>query len=160
MSEATLFHSTHIENLEAILREGLLAAKSEAIECGIFLTNVKPVSSENFVAFEIDARGLELDEDWTTAPDQEGERWFVVYDDIPPSQIVAAHVGSDRKLLEMSENAGQVHQQPMQQLKAIEQKALQQTGPAREYLSVEKAPAVDAKAAGSRERESRPDLAM
>lgn len=81
-----LYHHAPKTVRESIQQHGLSTKYSEAIENGIFLTNTPRLKSRSDV-WEVDVRGLEIEEDWTTTPDNKSETWWVAYEDIPPSRL-------------------------------------------------------------------------
>lgn len=85
-----LYHASEKTNRQSIIRDGLSPDYDQTGLGAIFLTNVKPEALENFDIWAFDNSGLELEEDFQCPIEKyedNGERWFMVYDEIPPSML-------------------------------------------------------------------------
>ena len=88
-----LYHNSRKENRQSILQNGLKTEYDQTMELGqegvsgsIYLSN-KPTPSRNSDTWEVNTQGLEVEEDWTTQPEDEDEMWYVTYQDIPPNRL-------------------------------------------------------------------------
>lgn len=88
-----LYHVSQKTNRQSILRDGLSPDYDQTGLGAVFLTNVKPEALENFDIWVLDNLGLELEEDFQCPIEKyedNGERWFMAYDGIPPSVLSIA----------------------------------------------------------------------
>lgn len=92
---SVLYHHSHPNNRQSILQHGLLkkydanADPNDSMLGGIFFSN-KPDFTTRSDVWEVDVRGLPVEEDPTTQVPPESsadEAWYVVYQDIPPNRI-------------------------------------------------------------------------
>ena len=91
-----MYHMSPVSNRQSILQHGLQGKYDQTVDMsqpgvtgGIFLST-HPNPTTNSDVWQVDVRGLPLEEDWSTSvPDEapEDERWYVVYQDIPPNRI-------------------------------------------------------------------------
>lgn len=88
-----LYHVSQKKNRQSIIRDGLSPDYDQTGLGAIFLTNVKPKALENFDIWVLDNLDLELEEDFQCPIEKyedNGERWFMAYDGIPPSVLSIA----------------------------------------------------------------------
>lgn len=94
-SNQILYHHASRENRESIRRFGLLTKYDQTmvdsgdpnVSRGIYLTNKPDFSNKWIDVWEVDVRGMDLQDDWTTTPEDPYEKWHVVYQDIPPAKL-------------------------------------------------------------------------
>ena len=96
MNPSIMYHMSPVANRQSILQHGLQGKYDQTVDMsqpgvtgGIFLST-HPNPTTNSDVWQVDVRGLPLEEDWSTSvPDEapEDERWYVVYQDIPPNRI-------------------------------------------------------------------------
>ena len=90
---SVLYHHSHPNNRQSILQHGLQGKYDQTVDLkepgvvgGIFLSS-KPNHSTRSDVWEVDVRGLHVEEDWSGQPEDPQENWYVVYQDIPPNRI-------------------------------------------------------------------------
>lgn len=82
-----MYHVTNPEYRDSIQRDGLLIDKDNTGQGGVFLADtMKPNGIPGMDIWKVDVSGLELEDDWSGEPD-EGEQWYICFDDIPPSRL-------------------------------------------------------------------------
>lgn len=88
-----LYHHSNPKNRQSILQRGLKGEYDQTVDLkepgvvgGIFLSN-KPNYSTRSDVWEVDVRGLPVEDDWSGQPEDPDENWYVVYQDIPPNRI-------------------------------------------------------------------------
>lgn len=88
-----LYHHSNPNNRQSILQRGLRTEYDQTMDMsqpgvvgGIYLSN-KPDYTTRSDVWEIDAHNLPVEEDWTTTTTNPEEKWYVVYQDIPPDRI-------------------------------------------------------------------------
>lgn len=96
MTPNIMYHMSPVANRQSILQFGLQGKYDQTVDLsepgvvgGVFLST-HPNPSLNTDVWQVDVRGLPLEEDWSTtvpAESPEDERWYVVYQDIPPNRI-------------------------------------------------------------------------
>ena len=93
-----LYHHARKKNRQSILQNGLQTQYDSTIGSGniggIFMSNKAATGDHpaagNSDIWEVDVRGLDVEEDSTTSvpPEYpEDEMWYVVYSDIPPNRL-------------------------------------------------------------------------
>lgn len=82
-----LYHHSHRQNRQSILANGLLVRHGERAggHAAIFLTD-RSRPSPTSDAWTVDVDGLPVEED-DGEPENEGESWFAVYEDVPASRL-------------------------------------------------------------------------
>ncbi len=98
---SVLYHVAPTSERQSVMQHGLLRSKSYAHALaadmgiatsddpigGIFFAS-KPIHQRNFDLWEVDVRGLHLEPDDTTDPEDPEDSWWVTYeDDIPPIRL-------------------------------------------------------------------------
>ena len=85
-----LYHHSSPKNSQSILRQGLRKEFDQTSPGspygGIFLTNKPDVSSHSDV-YEVDVRGLPVEDDWSGQPEDPDEHWYIVWNDIAPNRL-------------------------------------------------------------------------
>lgn len=89
-----LYHHSPVENRESILKHGLLTmygARRGGHEA-IFLTDKPKFGGQVTDVWEVNVRGLPVQEDITTDLDYEEiekvyGNWYAIYEDIPPERL-------------------------------------------------------------------------
>jgi len=88
-----LYHHSPKSNRLSILKYGLQGKYDRTVDLtqdgtvgGVFLTNK---SKSEFLSdvWQVDVRGLPIETDWTSTPEEPDEEWYVVYSDISPDRI-------------------------------------------------------------------------
>jgi hypothetical protein len=90
---SVLYHHSHQNNRQSILQHGLQGKYDQTVDLkepgvvgGVFLSS-KPDHSTKSDVWEVDVRGLHVEEDWSGQSEDEQVNWYVVYQDIPPNRI-------------------------------------------------------------------------
>ena len=94
-----LYHASSSENRDGIRKHGLLQSKSDAaitaaemgeagLGSGVYFASKKPQQRSGIDVWELDTKGLPLERDETTEPEDKTDNWWVHHEgDIPPARL-------------------------------------------------------------------------
>lgn len=93
VSPRFLYHHTSSANRDSITKNGILGRYDKTVDLsdpgaagGVFLSD-KPRHSPGTDVYKVNTHGHPVEPDWTGAPEDESENWYVTYKDIHPRQI-------------------------------------------------------------------------
>lgn len=103
-----LYHASNAADRESIMRDGLLRSRSEAHQTamdggfsedegpfgGIFFSSKIEQRKHGIDTWQVDVRGLHIQPDDTTDPEDPDDTWWVTYDeDVSPERLKLMFVG-------------------------------------------------------------------
>lgn len=90
---SVLYHHSRPSQRQSILQHGLQTKFDQTVDLtqsgvtgGIYLSDKSNLTTRSDV-WQVDVRGLPVEDDWTSTPEDSDENWYIVYQDIPPARI-------------------------------------------------------------------------